>query len=116
MHFGRHGAVRLAPVSGAPVLDIYETGGRVCLRAPHAPEGVDLTPYRQELEREELGLPPPYSQVEVEMSPSDESPNDASPNDEDKDNEDEEAGAQGSPKDFPPATCHASPRNEPSCS
>ena len=63
--------------------------GRVCLLAPCDPAGVDLEPYRQELAREELGPPPPYTQVEVEMSPSDESPNDedaGSPND-------EEAGA-----------------------
>jgi hypothetical protein len=96
VHFGAHGAVRLPPVSSAPVLD----NERVCLRAPHAPTGVDLTPYRQELARgEDAGAllvedpPPPYSQVEMSpTSPSDESA------DEDKDNEDppledEEAGA-----------------------
>jgi hypothetical protein len=86
VHFGAHGAVRLAPVSTAPVLD----NTSVCLRAPCAPAGVDLEPYRQELARDEdagalLGPPPPYEQVEVEMSPSDESAND-------EDKEDEEAG------------------------
>jgi len=89
VHFGHHGAVVLPPVSGAPVLD----NAAVCLRAPCAPTGVDLAPYRQELARGEdagalLDPPPPYSQVEMSpMSPSDESA------DEDKDNEDEEAGA-----------------------
>ncbi len=90
--FGAHNAVKLSPISDAPVLD----NTHVCLRAPMAPTGVDLTPYREELAREdeeiarrELGLPPPYEQVLDEMSPSDELPND-----EDKqDNEDEEAGA-----------------------
>ena len=90
MHFGHHGAVVLPPVSGAPVLD----NGAVCLRAPCAPTGVDLAPYRQELARGEdagalLDPPPAYSQVE--MSPT--SPSDESPNDEDEDKEDEEAGA-----------------------
>ena len=94
MHFGAHGAVRLPPVSSVPVLD----NAAVCLRAPCAPTGVDLAPYRQELARGEdagalLDPPPPYSQVEMSpTSPSDESA------DEDKDNEDppledEEAGA-----------------------
>ena len=99
MHFGAHGAVRLPPVSSVPVLD----NAAVCLRAPCAPTGVDLTPYRQELARgEDAGAqlvedpPPPYSQVEAEMSPSDESPNDEDKEDQDNYDpplEDEEAGA-----------------------
>ena len=96
MHFGAHGAVRLPPVSSAPVLD----NTAVSLRAPMPPTGVDLTPYRQELARgEDAGAllvedpPPPYSQVEAEMSPSDESPNDEDEDKEDLPLEDEEAGA-----------------------
>jgi hypothetical protein len=69
-------------VSAAPILD----NERVSLLAPEPlPTDVNLDPYREELAREELGLPPPYK--EESEQEEDEEPDNEEPDNEEPDNE-----------------------------